>query len=131
MKSIIQSWRLDMEIRAMIHGYHLRKTPRVLRRILARSWIHRAWLYGRRAPVSNPMTVTQEFAHKWKMRIYRRAFDHGFIGYRTPRLLRRLIAGTAVHRHWLRGTLTHCVHPNGQCEASCGRLLPFNAFCRN
>jgi len=53
-----------------------------------------------------------------------KAFTYGFLS-RVPRFIRRLTAGSDLHRIWLRGSMTKMYDIDGNCFASEGRKLPF------
>lgn len=54
-----------------------------------------------------------------------KAFSYGFLSTRVPRFVRRLTAGSDLHRFWVRGTMTKLFDIDGTCFASEGRKLPF------
>ncbi|MPQ71534.1 hypothetical protein [Pseudomonas sp. MWU12-2323] len=66
-----------------------------------------------------------------KPQVRLKAFSCGFLSIRTPRFIRRLAAGSELHRFWLRGKMTKCLDVNGRCYAAEGRLLPFQVEFRN
>ena len=59
-------------------------------------------------------------------KVCHRAFKTGFYHAYAPRTLRRLLAGSDVHRYWVRGKLTVCLLSDGSCFAAEGRKLPFS-----
>ncbi|MCF5371354.1 hypothetical protein [Pseudomonas syringae] len=59
-------------------------------------------------------------------KICHRAFKTGFFHSYVPRTFRRLLAGSEVHRYWVRGKLTKCLKLDGSCYAAEGRKLPFS-----
>lgn len=60
-----------------------------------------------------------------------KAFSYGFLSTRIPRFVRRLTAGSDLHRFWLRGSMTKGLDIDGTCYASEGRQLPFTIDLRD
>lgn len=60
-----------------------------------------------------------------------KAFSYGFLSTRVPRFVRRLTAGSDLHRFWLRGSMTKMFDIDGKCYASEGRQLPFTIDLRD
>lgn len=60
-----------------------------------------------------------------------KAFSYGFLSTRVPRFVRRLTAGSDLHRFWLRGSMTKTLDIDGTCYAREGRKLPFRIDLRD
>ena len=145
-KNTISFWSFYSEIAGQDHGANKRYTPRILRRLFAGTRHHRAWVWGRLNPSDKPKTYLQAKAVFWKKRWADRlfglavryravwlmfasahefVFERGFIGNGVPRFVRRLLAGTSLHRSWVRGRITHSVDFKGRCAAFDGHMHRF------
>lgn len=53
------------------------------------------------------------------------AFHDGFSQKPVPRVVRKIMARSELHRQWLRGKITKAYTNEGICMGSGGRVLPF------
>lgn len=67
-------WKFYSEIAAQDHGANKRLTPRFIRRMLAGTRYHKAWMWGRMNPCATPRTYLQVKVRVWKRSISNKLF---------------------------------------------------------